>query len=122
MATVTGIVSFDAGGVARRLHFTTNRLCALEDQSGLTSLEVATELALGKAQPLGVSKKTLRALFWAGVADGDMTMAQAGDLVDAVGHKRAVELVIEAFDAAHPDLAEDDRKEGEDRPRAAAAG
>lgn len=122
MATVTGIVSFDAGGVARRLQFTTNRLCALEDHCGLSSLEVATELALAKTQPLGASKKTLRALFWAGIGDGDMTLAQAGDVIDQVGHKRAVEIAIEAFDAAHPDLADEEEQEGADRPRDAAAG
>lgn len=121
MATPLGAVRFEAGGKSHQMQFTTNRLCMLEEKAGLTSLEVATELALGKSQPLGCSKKTLRALFWAGVGDGSITLAQAGDLVDAIGHRRAIEIATDAFDAAHPDLAEDDGKVG-DRPLDAVAG
>ena len=121
MATPLGVVSFEAGGKAYQMQFTTNRLCTLEEKSGLTSLDVATELALAKSQPLGCSKKTLRALFWAGVGDGSITLGEAGDLVDAIGHRRAIEIATDAFDAAHPDLAEDDGKVG-DRPLDAVAG
>lgn len=123
MATPTGAVRFDAGEVNRALQFTTNRLCILEEQTRLTTLEVATELALGKSQPLGVSKTTLRALFWAGCDDGGMTQREAGELVDLIGHKRAVSLAIEAFDAAFPD---EEEAKGDDKvdtgPPAAAAG
>lgn len=66
MATPAGKVFFEARGASMALQFTTNSLCALEEKTGLTTLEVAHELALGKAQSIGVSKKTLRALFWAG--------------------------------------------------------
>lgn len=107
MATPAGAVAFEANGKSETLQFTTNRLCSLEDQTRLTTLEVATELALGKTQPLGISKKTLRALFWAGCGDGNMTQAEAGDLVDLIGHGRAVSLAIEAFDAAFPEAVED---------------
>ena len=122
MATPTGIVSFEADGRAHALQFTTNQLCALEEKSSLSTLEVATELALAKSQPLGISKRTLRALFWAGVDGGTLTIDAAGALIDAIGHARAVSIAIEAFDAAHPDLADEEKKGGDDRPRDAAAG
>lgn len=123
MASVTGKVPFAVGERQLTLHFTTNRLCALEDQTKLSTMEVATELALGKSEPLAVSKRTLRAMLWAGIG-GDTTLAQAGDLLDAIGHRRAVGLVIDAFDAAHPDIVDEqeDAKEGADRPLDAAAG
>ena len=121
MATPAGRVFFEARGASMALQFTTNSLCALEEKTGLTTLEVAHELALGKAQPIGVSKKTLRALFWAGAGDGSLSMADAGDLVDEVGHFHAVGLAIDAFDAAFPDT-EAEKTEDSDRPPVAAAG
>jgi len=123
MATATGKVSFDADGVAHTLQFTTNRLCLLEDKLGLTTLEIATELALAKSEPLSASARTLRGLFWAGAGGGNMTMAEAGDLVDAIGRPSAVALAIAAFDAAFPDTEEGERKdagEGENPPSGAA--
>lgn len=124
MATPTGKVSFDADGVAHTLQFTTNRLCLLEDKLGLTTLEIATELALAKSEPLSASARTIRGLFWAGVGSGQTTMEQAGDLIDRVGRPRAVALAIEAFDAAFPDTEEGEPKsagEGEN-PQSGAAG
>lgn len=118
MATPDGTVTFDANGKQRALRFTTNALCLLEDRSKLSQFEVAQELAFAKDTPLGVSAKTLRALFWAGAAGGDLTLEQAGDLVDAVGKREAVRLAIEAFDAAFPDAEAADTE----NPPTAAAG
>jgi len=124
MATVTGAVAFEAAGVAHTMQFTTNRLCLLEDRTKLSTIEVATELALGRDQHLGVSAKTLRALVWAGLGKTDATLAEAGDIVDQVGAKRMVGIVIEAFDAAFPDEEEGEPKTaGEDaNPPSGAAG
>jgi hypothetical protein len=124
MAAVTGVVPFEAAGAAHTLQFTTNRLCLLEDKTKLSTIEVATELALGRDQHLGVSASTLRALVWAGLGDGGITLAQAGDIVDLVGAKRMVGIVIEAFDAAFPDDEEGEpKKAGEDaNPPSGAAG
>ncbi len=124
MATATGAVAFEADGVAHVMRFTTNRLCNLEDRTKMSTIEVATELALGRDQHLGVSASTLRALVWAGLGNADTTLAQAGDLVDAVGAKHMVAIVIEAFDAAFPDDEEGEQKTaGEDaNPRGGAAG
>lgn len=124
MASVTGVVAFEAAGIARTMQFTTNRLCLLEDRTKLSTIEVATELALGRDQHLGVSAKTLRALVWAGLGNTDATLAEAGDIIDQVGAKRMVDIVIEAFDAAFPDEEEGEPKTaGEDaNPLNGAAG
>lgn len=121
-ATPTGVVTFEASGQPHCLQFTTNRLCALEEKTSDTILTVAQELALGKDQPLAVSSRTLRALFWAGAGDGSMTLAQAGELIDAIGHHRAVALVSEAFDAAFPQAEEAEPKDGTENPPGVAAG
>jgi hypothetical protein len=125
MATPNGTVSFDAGGEAHTLRFTTNALCLFEQRSGMTQLEAAQELAFAKDTPLGVSAKTLRALYWAGTGKGDMTLEQAGDLVDSIGRREAVRIAIEAFDAAFPEAEKDDKdkdgdKDGDHPPKAAA--
>ncbi len=122
MAAVTGAVTFDGGGKPRSLRFTTNALCLLEDRINLTTLEVGRELAFGKQMPLAVSKKTLRAIYWAGC--GDLTLDEAGDLIDSIGQARAVELAIEAYDAAFPDAVETGgaADEGEKSPPIAPAG
>jgi len=117
MATPDGKVAFEAGGKGYTLQFTTNALCALEDKAG-DSYRVALELAAGADNPLLVSKKTLRFMFWAGVVGGSLTLEQAGDLVDAIGHRRATEIAREAFDAAFPDMEE--AKGDEDPPKGAA--
>jgi hypothetical protein len=124
MATATGVVAFEAAGVAHTMQFSTNRLCLLEERTKLSTIEVATELALGRDQHLGVSAKTLRALAWAGLGKTDATLAEAGDIIDQVGAKRMVAIVIEAFDAAFPDEEEGEPKAaGEDaNPLNGAAG
>jgi hypothetical protein len=120
-ATNNGTVSFDADGQAHTLRFTTNALCLFEQRSGMTQLEAAQELAFAKDTPLGVSAKTLRALYWAGADKGGMTLEQAGDLVDTIGRREAVRIAIEAFDAAFPDAEDGDQgKNGENPPLAAA--
>ena len=124
MATPSGQIVFEAAGVSHTMQFSTNRLCLLEDRTKLSTIEVATELALGRDQHLGVSAKTLRALTWAGLGNTATTLEQAGDIVDAVGAKRMVAIIIEAFDAAFPDNEEGEPKAaGEDaNPPSGAAG
>lgn len=115
MATFEGRVAFEATGAQRWLHFTTNALCALEDQLGANALEIAAEI------DTGVSFRTLRAMFWAGVGDAKMTLAQAGDLIDQVGKTEAARVAREAFKASF-DAADDAGATDEARPPEAAAG
>ena len=113
MATVDGTVRFEAGGKDRALRFTTNALCLLEDKLDLSAMQIGNELQFG------VSIVTLRGMFWAGLGDDEMTLAQAGEIIDAVGIKRAREIATEAFAAAFPDE-EGDATSNEGPPKAAA--
>lgn len=115
MATPDGKVTFEAGGHTRTLQFTTNHCCLLEDKTGKSSLEIAAEL------DFALSMKTARAMFWAGLGEGDMTLEAAGMLIDELSKPRATQLLREAFSAAFP-KPEKIGKEGDANPPGAAAG
>lgn len=115
MATLDGKVVFEASGKSHALQFTTNRLCLLEDKLEKSTLDIATELQFNPRM------LTIRAMLWAGVANGGMTLADAGDLVDQLGKAVATKLAREAFDAAFP-APDVDAKEGAPNPPDAAAG
>lgn len=110
MAAPNGTVIFEAGGRQRALRFTTNALCMLEEKTGSTVLAIAGEIEYG------VSMETLRAMIWAGVGGGDLTLAQAGDLIDEVGIRDATAFARDAFAAAFPAAEPSD---GENPPKAA---
>lgn len=114
MASPDGKVTFEAGGHARTLQFTTNRVCLLEDKLGKTTLDVATELQFNPRMG------TIRAMLWAGLGEGDMTLEAAGGIIDEIGKAKATGLVREAFAAAFPKPEEN--VEGGENPPGAAAG
>jgi hypothetical protein len=114
MATPDGKVTFEAGGRPRVLQFTTNRLCLLEDKVDKPTLDIALELSVSP------SIRTIRAMLWAGLGEGDMTLAAAGEIMDELGKSEAIALVRDAFAAAFPEQTEG--KEGEAHPPVAAAG
>ena len=104
MALPDGTVTFEVGGETKRLRFTINALCALEEKTGSNVLQIAGELSYG------VSMATLRAMFWAGMVGGNLTLEQAGDLIDNIGVARARVIAGEAFAATFPVADEDDNK------------
>lgn len=120
MATANGTVHYEVDGQAMTLRLSTNALCALEDQTKLTPIEIASELQFG------ISNATLRALFWSGSGDPKMTLGAAGDLIDRIGKRHAVKLAKEAWEAAHPAPDEIEDAEGKEKaenpPNAATAG
>jgi hypothetical protein len=95
MATVTGEVSFEAGGARHTLRYGINELCRLEDR---LNIDVT---ALGQKMAAGLNMRTLRTIFACGLS-GDLADAEAGDIIDEVGLQRAGELVGEAMQAAFP--------------------
>lgn len=109
MASVTGVVSFEAAGARHDLRYGINALCRIEDRLGVTVFD------LGQKMQAGLDVRTLRTVFACGLAD-DVTDDAAGDLMDELGVQRAGELVGEAFQAAFPQ-----EKGGKTSPRKAAA-
>lgn len=89
-----GEVEFEARGETWTLRYSTNAICALEDD-----LDMGVEDIIERLQ--GSPRMSLvRAVFRAGL--GDVSAETAGDLVDAVGFARAAGLIGEAFERAFP--------------------
>lgn len=88
-------VEFEAHGKVRLLRYGTNALCRIETATGQGITEAAKRLQGD------VSLSDLRLFWWAGL--GDVTMDQAGDLMDEVGFDRAGELIGKAFTLAFPE-------------------
>lgn len=91
-----GRVEFEVQGKPAALHFTTNRLCRLEDITGRGVMDWAAALDGG-----GMSIRDLRALFAAGLDTAEpATLDQAGDMIDGLGMAEAGELIGRAMMAA----------------------
>lgn len=116
MATPDGRVAFEAGGRTRVLHFTTNRVCLLEDKTGRTPLDLAIEIEMNP------KVSTIRAMFWAGLGEGDMTLEAAGALMDEIGRTNAIQYARDAFHAAFPPRDDGERAGDDANPQTAAAG
>lgn len=96
----TGERSFEVGGATYTLRFTVNALCELEDAVGSS----VSELGAALADPTRARVKLMRALLWAGLRDRhpQLTIEDAGALLDDGGAQRIMPLVAEAFSLAFP--------------------
>lgn len=122
-----GEVSFEVGGKRRRLVYTNNALCALEDHLGRGILDIYAELAClvpktdtkGKILPETQAEAAARArrirlgfcraVLWAGCLEDDkeMTIEQAGDLITEIGGiTSTISLIMGGVAAAQPKAAE----------------
>lgn len=92
-----GGVTFEAGGKAYSLRYTTNALCRLEEASGkpIGSL-------LSGMQDGGMSIATVRLVLWAGVSPA-VTVDHAGDMIDELGIDAVSDLITKAMEAAFPE-------------------
>lgn len=88
-----GEVRFKAGEVEHSLRYTTNRLCALEGETGRSVMAFAEALS----KPGAVSLSDVRLLLRAGL---DCSDVQAGDIIDEIGLQGAVEVIGKGFAAA----------------------
>ena len=97
---VKGDVSFEHNGTSYRLRYSTNALCELEEKMGDGVMQVAAKMQNVDKMRVG----TMRAMFWAGLLDQnpDLSEADAGKVMDAIGILKAVELCGEAFGLAFP--------------------
>jgi hypothetical protein len=94
-----GEVSFVVGGKARTVRLSTNAICVLEDELGLSVDGISTRMVQGY---LSVLRSVLR------VALNDGTTAeQAGDMIDELGPRAVCETLIQTFRLAFPDTSDD---------------
>lgn len=96
---IRGRVPIEAGGRDLELRFTTNALCRIEEKTGRAFGEIAAGLSGN------VRISDLRVMFWAGA--NLASLDEAGEVIDGLGIKHAVELMGEAIKAAFPDAEPD---------------
>lgn len=87
-----GEVSFEASGKTYTMVFTTNAICSLEDESGLSFQEVVAKVEL-----MGV--RGIRKLALAGLSTKhpDLSAEEVGDIIDAVGVPVISDAIISSF-------------------------
>lgn len=97
-------VSLEALGRSWTLRFSTNAFCDLEDATGLGVTKIVETL---QTDP---SVRFIRTCFWATLRQDtpELTLEQAGDVVDEIGFVHAAALLGEAFAAAFPSQVETD--------------
>ncbi len=97
-----GSVTLTVGEAEHSLRFTTNAIVLFEETYGqnFTAVEsFARSVDVGS-----VSFRCLRALIYAGLSDSaDITLKQAGAIIDEVGFPKAMGAALEAVQAAFPE-------------------
>lgn len=106
-----GEVEFDAGGVVRILRLNTNIICGLENELDMSVDEITTRFARGY---LSVLRSALRAAL-----GGNITLDEAGTIIDEATPRVVLERMMEAFRLAFPDP---EAADGARPPNGAAAG
>jgi hypothetical protein len=96
-----GEYKIEANGNSVTLKYTTNALCELENKMGLSIPEIGQKILGGE----NISFAAIRTLFWAGlIATGpEVTEAEAGELIDAIGFQEATNGISHAFALAFPE-------------------
>lgn len=90
-----GGVTFDALGKPREFKFTTNAICRLEERAGKSLQDVLADTAEG-----GRRMVAFRLLMWAGL--GDLTLDDAGDIMDDIGLAEVDRIIAEGLKLAFP--------------------
>jgi hypothetical protein len=96
-------IQFEACGKSLRLRFDFNALAALEDETGLSIDQVGQLLQPEDGSAPRV--KNLRLLFWAGLG-AKCTKDEAGEIMSDLGFQGAADLIVRAFVAAFPEIAD----------------
>lgn len=104
MNSKRGSVPFEADGGKYALRYSTNAIVEFQDETKLTLADGLATLRGGS-----IDFKMLRALLWAGLRDMDKSLAEAGDILDALGVQRTYECVQEAVSLAFPPPPEEEK-------------
>lgn len=101
-------IPIELGGKSRRLRYTFNALCAVEDALGAPITEILDKQVSGS-----VSVRDLRGLIWAGLLDEDESIGikEVGEWLDEEGSLQDVaDKFRMAFEAAFPDKGKSEEK------------
>jgi hypothetical protein len=90
-----GEVSFKTPDAEYTLVLSTNALCELEAETNKSLPAILADME---------RVTTVRALLWAllRTKQPDVTLAQAGEIIDRVGMPKTTEAIVRAIAAAHP--------------------
>jgi hypothetical protein len=102
-----GETSFEVEGKAYRVRFSWNAAAAYEEAAGRPLSEALLDVARER-----FSAKSLRAMLWAGLQDEhpDLTLKEAGRLIDKLGRKEAQRLMGVALRYFFPELDREEAK------------
>jgi hypothetical protein len=92
-----GGVTFDALGKPREFKFTTNAICRLEERAGKSLHDVLADTAEG-----GRRMVAFRLLMWAGLEHDNLTVFDAGDIMDDIGLAEVDRIIAEGLKLAFP--------------------
>lgn len=108
-------VTIEAGGKARRLRYSANAFCDLEEATGVSIFSLLDVLDNNPTLSF------IRACIWAGLRSSDdaITMHVAGDIIDELGVLPATAALIQAVTTAFPIIK---GKDGGKNPPMAQAG
>lgn len=95
-----GEVDFTVDGDSYVLKYDINRLCELEDLTGQQAGDLVPKVGKG-------SMKIMRAFLWAGLKAYDLSLVEAGEVLQRLTYKKAGPLIIEAMRRAFPVDSED---------------
>lgn len=90
-----GRVPFTVGERELALRFTTNRLCDLEENTGISVLQFVKKME----NPELITFSDVRRLMQAGL-EGEVSLNEAGEIADEIGVNVAIALIAKAFGAA----------------------
>lgn len=93
-------VTIEAGGKSRRLRFSANAFCDLEEATGVSIFNLLDVLDNGPTLTF------IRACIWAGLRSSEeaITLATAGDIIEEIGVLPATGALISAVTAAFPTI------------------
>lgn len=114
-------VPFKADGQDFTYKLSTNALCRYEDLTDETILQaLVTVQKTGDKTGASIQFRRVRGLLWAGLPEG-VTLEEAGDVVDAIGIKRAFEIITKGAELAFPAPKSEAQAEGNGKTKAKAA-
>jgi len=96
----TNSIPIELGGQRRSLRFDFNALCALEEESDISILEIGKTLEAGSFKI-----STIRTILRAGLLHDNpkLTLHEVGAMIDLASLPTIMEAVTEAITAAFPD-------------------
>ena len=108
-----GEASFDIEGKAFRVRFSWNAAAEYEEAAGKALSDALLDIAREK-----LSARSLRAMLWAGLQEHhpDVTLRQAGEMIDAMGRAEAQRVMGVALRYFFPELDPDDQAGAEADP------